>query len=148
MMLMIAVLLIVLCTVIHALFMMLALESVQLIDRLHPKHPFLAPARPILVAVVVLLMFMAANMEVLVWAIAYRLLGAFQEMEPAIYFSMVTFTTLGYGDIVLDEGLRILSSFQAAIGIIMFGWTTAIVLTVVQALYTKKSSGSDSRSPH
>lgn len=140
MMLLIAAVLIVLCTTIHALFMMLAINSVRQIDRLHPSHPFLAPAKPILVSVVVLLMFMAAVLEVLVWAIAYRLLDAFHEMEPALYFSMVTFTTLGYGDIVLGEGLRILSSFQAAIGIIMFGWTTAIVLTVVQGLYARKNS--------
>jgi hypothetical protein len=51
---------------------------------------------------------------------------------------MVTFTTLGYGDIVLDERWRLLASFEAATGIIMFGWTTAIVLAAVQSTYFGK----------
>ena len=56
---------------------------------------------------------------------------------------MVTFTTLGYGEIVLDEQWPLLASFEAANGIIMFGWTTAIVIAAVQRVYfgdAKKSS--------
>ena len=54
---------------------------------------------------------------------------------------MVTFTTLGYGDIVLDENWRLLASFEAATGIIMFGWTTAIVLASLQSAYYGKKFG-------
>ena len=49
----------------------------------------------------------------------------------------VTFTTLGYGDIVLPDRWRLLSSFEAANGIIMFGWTTAVVMYVVQRSFSK-----------
>ena len=48
---------------------------------------------------------------------------------------MVTFTTLGYGDITLSQQWRLLSSFEAATGIIMFGWTTALVITTVQRVF-------------
>jgi hypothetical protein len=48
---------------------------------------------------------------------------------------MVTFTTLGYGDVLLDDRWRLLASFEAANGIIMFGWTTAIVMAVVHRIY-------------
>ena len=48
---------------------------------------------------------------------------------------MVTYTTLGYGDVVLIERWRLLSSFEATNGIIMFGWTTAIVIAAVQRIY-------------
>ena len=48
---------------------------------------------------------------------------------------MVTYTTLGYGDIVLHERWRVLASFEAANGIIMFGWTTAIVMAVIRQVY-------------
>jgi hypothetical protein len=88
-----------------------------------------------LVSGVVILMFLASVLEVLVWAITYLALNAIQGFEQAMYFSMVTFTTLGYGDIVLAERWRLLSSFEAANGIIMFGWTTAIVIAVVQRHY-------------
>jgi len=48
------------------------------------------------------------------------------------------FTTLGYGDVVLSDRWRLLSSLQAANGIIMFGWTTAIVLATVQRIHFNK----------
>ena len=95
-----------------------------------------------LVSGVVILMFLASLMEVLVWAVTYLTLNAIQGFERALYFSMVTFTTLGYGDVVLAEQWRLLSSFEAANGIIMFGWTTAIVIAAVQRLYFgEKSAG-------
>ena len=53
--------------------------------------------------------------------------------ERAVYFSIVTFTTLGYGDITLPyEEWRILSGVEALNGILLFGWTTAFLFAVVQ----------------
>lgn len=83
----------------------------------------------------VLLMFLVSLLEALIWALAYLALNAIEGFEQALYFSMATFTTLGYGDIVLDERWRLLASFEAANGIIIFGWTTAIVIAVVQRIY-------------
>ncbi len=88
-----------------------------------------------MISAVVILMFVASVLEVLVWAITYLSLNAIQDFELALYFSMVTFTTLGYGDVVLAEDWRLLGSFEAANGIIMFGWTTAIVIAAVQRHY-------------
>ena len=133
--------LLVINTLIHAVAMILAIRWSRYIAELHPTHPFLPTGRPIVVSAVVLLMFFASVAEVMTWAVVYRWLGAFSEAEPALYFSMVTYTTLGYGDIVLEGSLRLLSSFQAAIGIIMFGWTTAVVLAVVQRLYRSGNKG-------
>ncbi|MHC5158644.1 MAG: potassium channel family protein, partial [Planctomycetota bacterium] len=86
----------------------------------------------------VLLMFLASLIEVLVWAFVYLWLNAIEGVEQAFYFSMVTFTTLGYGDVVLQERWRLLASFEAANGIILFGWTTAIVMAVVHRVYFQK----------
>ena len=68
----------------------------------------------------------------------YLALNAIDGLEKALYFSMVTFTTLGYGEIVLDERWRLLASSGAGNGIIMFGWTTAIVIAAVQRIYLIK----------
>ena len=87
---------------------------------------------------IVLLMFSAAITEAAIWAMSYVLIGALPVFEHALYFSIVTFTTLGYGDITLNENWRLLASMEAAIGIIIFGWTTAIVMAVVQKLFFKK----------
>jgi hypothetical protein len=103
-----------------------------------PIRMRLRRVRAYLVGEVVLVMAVVSILEVLLWAAAYMALGEIQKLEPAFYFSMVTFTTLGYGDIVLDENWRLLASFQAATGIIMFGWTTAILIAVVQHSYFGK----------
>ena len=102
---------------------------------------WLRQVRGYVIGEIVLVMFIASILEVLLWAVAYMALGEIDSLEPAFYFSMVTFTTLGYGDIVLDERWRLLASFEAATGIIMFGWTTAIVLAAVQSTYFGKKFG-------
>jgi hypothetical protein len=122
--------LIVVTTGIHAGGMMLALYF----SRFQGGEK-LRGFRVLRVSGVVLLMFNVSLLEVLVWAVAYLKLNAIEGVEKAVYFSMVTFTTLGYGDVLLDEHWRLLASFEAANGILMFGWSTAIVIAVVQRLY-------------
>jgi hypothetical protein len=134
----IAALLMVVTTVIHASGMLLVVrvvltKDVQSRHRKKLMHLFS-------VGGVVLLMFFVSVIEVLVWSVTYLWLDALEGFEEATYFSMVTFTTLGYGEIVLDEQWRLLASFEAANGIIMFGWTTAIVLAVVQRVYFSEKS--------
>ena len=90
------------------------------------------------IAFTVLIIFAASMVESIVWAATYIKIGAVQTFTDALYFSIVTYTTLGYGDITLSESWRLLSSFQAAIGIIIFGWSTAIVVASVQKVYLKK----------
>ena len=74
-------------------------------------------------------------LQIAVWAFAYRQMlpdGELPSFEAALYFSFVTFTTLGYGDITLSEGWRLLSGIQALNGILLVGWTTAYLFAVVQ----------------
>lgn len=87
--------------------------------------------RSLVVGVLVLIMFLATLIEAGVWAITYVTLDAIAEFEEALYFSTVVYTTLGFGDIVLEEQWRLLSSFEAANGIIMFGWTTALIIVAI-----------------
>jgi hypothetical protein len=109
-----------------------------------PLRKWFRRLRAYVIAETVLVMFNVSILEVLLWAAAYMALGEIKDLEPAFYFSMVTFTTLGYGDIVLDESWRLLASFEAATGIIMFGWTTALVLAAVQSTYFGKKFGKPS----
>lgn len=74
--------------------------------------------------------WLLASMTVSVWLWALCLLGldVFQDMETSVYFSLVSFTTLGFGDIILGEDWRILSGLMAANGLIIFGLTTAVMV--------------------
>lgn len=95
--LLIASALLVVNTLIHAVAMTIAIRWSRHIAALHPAHPFLPTGRPMVVSAVVLLMFIASVAEVMVWALVYWWLGVFTEGEPALYFSMVTYTTLEIG---------------------------------------------------
>jgi len=134
----IAAIIIIATVIIHAAMMMLALRRVQ--KQVGGWRKRLGQTYFYRVGGVILLMFLASLIEVLVWAFVYLWLNAIQGVEQAFYFSMVTFTTLGYGDIVLQERWRLLASFEAANGIILFGWTTAIVMAVVHRVYFNKET--------
>ncbi len=130
--------LILLTTAVHAGGMYLSLRSIR-----HPAT--LGGSRWRLnrvsrVGEVVLTMYLVAIVEVLVWGAAYLALGIVEGVEEAIYFSAVTFTTLGYGDVVLDGSRRLLSAIEAVNGIIMFGWSTAIVINAVQRVYSNRQA--------
>lgn len=86
------------------------------------------------VARLVLWLFLATVVEIWLWAGLFIGLGAIETLEEALYFSTVTFSTLGYGDVVLDSRWRLLASFEAANGLFLFGWSTALVFAVVQRL--------------
>jgi hypothetical protein len=85
-----------------------------------------------------LIVFALHTLEIVIWAGAYQLLLPVNELasfEEAAYFSFVTFTTLGYGDITLSEGWRLLSGIEALNGILLVGWTTAMIFSVVQNIW-------------
>lgn len=88
------------------------------------------------VILIVILLFSATLLEALWWCGSYVYLGVIDDVEPALYFSLVTYTTLGYGDITLDAQWRLLSAFQAANGVLIAGWSTALLFAWIQKMYT------------
>jgi hypothetical protein len=75
--------------------------------------------------------------EIWAWAFLYLWLDlpAVHELETALYFSMVSFTTVGYGDIVLSPHDRLLGAMQAASGMLLFGWSTAFMFEILSITY-------------
>ncbi len=84
----------------------------------------------IIVAVLVVLLVHTIN--VWIWALVFRLIGAFDALEPSLYFSLVAFTTVGFGDITLNSDWRLLSGLTAANGFLCFGWSTAYMVELVR----------------
>ncbi len=70
------------------------------------------------------------------WAVVYLAVGEFTELSEALYFSVVTSTTLGYGDITLSERWRLLASFEAMGGLVLFGASTAFLLGVTKSWFS------------
>lgn len=80
---------------------------------------------------VVLWMLAALSIAIWVWAGAFLVLGQFGDLETSLYFSVVSFTTLGYGDIVISKEWRLLSGLIAANGLILFSLTTAFLIEFI-----------------
>ena len=92
-----------------------------------------------MLALFVLWLFLATLLEVWAWALLYLAVNTIGSLEEATYFSMETFSTLGFGDITLAKHWRLLSSFEAANGLLMFGWSTALVFAAVQWIYRMRT---------
>lgn len=84
------------------------------------------------IATLMIMLMLGNVVQIAFWAVLYRVLGGFDEFETAVYFSGVTFTSLGYGDVVLSGRLRLLAPLQAANGLMMFGITTALFYAAIQ----------------
>ena len=90
----------------------------------------------ILVLSAVMLLLMLGNcLQMALWAGLFMLLGEFDNFVTALYFSGVTFATLGYGDLVLSPPWRLLSALEAANGILMFGVSTAVMTAAVSDVF-------------
>ena len=68
-------------------------------------------------------------LEIVIWALAFVQLGCMPDVGTAFYFSSITYTTVGYGDVVLPSGWRNLSSAEALTGILMAGLSTSFFFT-------------------
>lgn len=87
----------------------------------------------------VLCVFCAHIVQIWIWALFYLAVDALPTMEAALYFSTSCFTTVGFGDVVLGEDWRLLSSFQSANGFILFGWSTAFIFEVTSKIYNDEA---------
>lgn len=88
-----------------------------------------------LLAIAVLTIIGIHTVEAWSWAALFLYLGEFTELKRALYFSVVTSTTLGYGDITLSECWQILGTFEAMGGLILFGASTAFLLGTMRHLF-------------
>jgi hypothetical protein len=76
---------------------------------------------------------MAAHFsEVLVWSLAYAIVGAAPAGADPVYFAFVNYTTLGYGDVTPVQRWRLLGPITAMNGVLLFGWSTAVIFEVLR----------------
>lgn len=104
-------------------------------DRAHRIRAHESRLVPLGVILFVVLGLVAIHsVEIWLYAAAFWAIGAVHDFETALYFSTVTFTTLGYGDVVLDGNWRLFGAIEAGNGLILFGWSTAFLLSVTSRL--------------
>ena len=93
--------------------------------------------RLIAVMIATVSFLMAAHVaEVLVWSLAYAIVGVAPDGNDLIYFAFVNYTTLGYGDVTPVERWHLLGPMTAMNGVLLFGWSTAVIFEVLRKAMT------------
>jgi hypothetical protein len=115
---------------IHAFVMTILVWVARAVSADNKSHPALFLMAVMISTVSVL---MAAHaVEVIVWALVYLIVGAAPRGAGFGYFAFVNYTTLGYGDIVPVERWRLLGPITALNGVLLIGWSTAVIFEVLR----------------
>ena len=115
---------------IHAIVMAAVLRVARAADQRATSHQSL---RLVAVMIATVSVLMAAHIaEVLVWALAYMMVGIAPPGTDLVYFAFVNYTTLGYGDVTPIERWQLLGPMTAMNGVLLFGWSTAVIFAVLR----------------
>lgn len=109
-----------------------------MLNRIAPffeKRLYSRVATSSLIIIAVLGTILVHTIEVWAWAVLYVYLGEFTDVATALYFSVSTATTVGYGDIVLTPAWQVLGTFESMSGLILFGASTAFLFGLVRHLF-------------
>ena len=81
-------------------------------------------------------LFAIHAVEIWAYALLYLGFGEFDTLESSLYFATSTFTTLGYGDVILGPGWRLVAAIEGFNGFLLIGWSTAFLVSVISRLRT------------
>ena len=114
---------------VHALATVVAISIARRASLKGAKWPRMHLMR-VMVATVLVLM-LAHTIEIAIWALSYAVVGAAPEGSEWLYLAFVNYTTLGYGDVTPVKEWRLVGPMAAMNGILMFGWSTAVLFEVL-----------------
>ncbi len=124
---------VVLCVIIHGcgLFgLNRALRSEAALERIEHITPF-SPRGAVFTLGAVIAMLALHGLEIWLFAFTYLGLGAITTLEPALYFSTISYSTVGYSDVHIAEQWRLLGAFESILGIFLLGWSTAFFFRMI-----------------
>jgi hypothetical protein len=130
--------------VIHALVMTIIVRVAHAIwARPLPANRFLSLLLVVVMVPTVTVFMIAHTLEVTVWSVAYSIVGAAPANADLVDFAFVNYTTLGYGDVIPLEGWRLFGPMTAMNGMLLFGWSTAVIFEVLRRTLARTIGVSD-----
>jgi len=116
-----------LCVIIHSGGIALILRQMHA----HPPVPTDKPWKVAMFIVQVAWKLTSLHLfQIFLWAVYFRVQGCLPDFESALYFSGVSYSTLGYGDVVLPQGWRTLGPAEGLTGILMCGLSTGLFFAI------------------
>ena len=120
-----------------------ATKLLRLEDRKLRAHRVDVKAFGILIAIA-LVLFALHLLEIVIFAAFYMVVGAIDEFEPALFFSISAFTTLGHPEMQFPADWRIVGALEGLVGFLLIGWSTAVFVTDMSKLLRESpDQGSD-----
>lgn len=121
------------CAIIHVGCLAFMVEALEILGKwVSHKGRFM---RTVLITGAAFAMIVASHtMQVWLWAFVLLHMEAFAFLYDALYFSLVTYTTVGYGDVVLPIEFRVFGAFGGVTGILCFGISTAFLVSLINRL--------------
>jgi len=125
---------------IHALVMTIVVQVVQRAS----ANSKIGPSVYLVMIMIptVLVLMITHTVEVAVWAFAYLIVNAAPEDTDRLYFAFVNYTTLGYGDVTPVPRWRLLGPMTAMNGVLLFGWSTAVIFEVLRKAIARSGNNS------
>ena len=124
---------IVVCLAIQCLFIALLVYQLAKLKARSSLQPTLMRIIRLLIGTLACLL-LGNLLQIAIWAELFMFYGEFQDFATAFYHSIVNFSTLGYGDLVMSDKRRLLGGLEAANGVLMFGLTTSILFAVLNTI--------------
>jgi len=124
--------------VVHALLTVATIRVARVFAERRALHPW--PHLAVIMTATVFTLMVAHMLEVFVWAGVYALVHAAPDGADLVYFAFVNYATLGYGDIVPVAEWRLLGPMAAMNGILLFGWSTAVIFEVLRRTISEQAS--------
>ena len=124
------------------LFMVMATAVVQLAAQLslarivaalpRPRDGYAAFYKVACTITAVLVLMFGHLVQVTIWAVRYYEWGELHGFINSFYFSLASFTTMGASELQLSGAHRLTGAVEAALGMLMFGWSTALIFYIIQ----------------
>lgn len=79
------------------------------------------------------------------WAVFYYSRELFPDFETSLYFSLVSYAAIGYGDVLLPRNWRLLGAIEGVSGLLLCGISTAFIFAVINAMFKSRMQQQQSR---
>jgi hypothetical protein len=95
----------------------------------------------VLTIAVVLGLFVIHGIEIWMYAAVYVLIGAVPDLREAVYFSSISYGSIGYSDVLMAQQWRLLGAFEGVAGAILLGWSVAFFVSVMTPFSARRKHG-------
>ena len=98
------------------------------------EHHHFSLKRAVVILIIVLALFTLHGIEIWLYAAVYLLIDAVHNLEAAVYYSTITYASIGFGDTEMARPWRLVGAIEGINGVLLLGWSTAFFVTVVARL--------------